>query len=915
MEDNNTNINPDKFWQYWLNSTTEFLFFKDLNGVYRGVSKATAKLAGFDDASEMVGKTDFEVYPQKNAESFVAQDKQALEEKQPITVGDWVIHPEQGVIYIETVKSPMYDENGEIVGIQGISRNVTEKHYLQEETKEQKSLLTAIFDNVPIALWLKDKRGRYIIVNKEYEEFYNVKAEDLRDKDVRQTLLENNLASKEVVEQILEIDKSIIETRSVVQSEVTMNIKGDEKIVNIIRLPILREDNTIIGLLGISEDVTDQRNYEKLLKKSKQMAEEANNAKSTFLANMSHEIRTPMNGILGFIQLLADTDLTAEQRDFVEEAQKSSEILLALLNDILDLSKIEAGKISMENISFNVRYVLEDVGTLASSNAAIKGLEINVLCHSDIPEKVMGDPSRLKQVLNNFVNNAIKFTSEGEINLTVSLLEKFDNKVKLLFEIEDTGIGIPEESQAKIFESFTQADSSTTRKYGGTGLGLTISKNIIHMLNGEVKVESEVNVGSKFSFTAEFEVDKTIDETFEQKKLSIAGTKILIVDDNKTNIKVVEHYLKEFKCETMHAADAIEALQILKEHQDKPFELILTDYCMPNINGIDFAVMAKKLDNYKDIPVILLTSRVQISDCKKAIENNLDGYLPKPLRKNDLIECIMLIVNKGKIPERFGSMVTKHTITEIRRDARIKILLVEDNALNQRLATKMLSKAGYTCDIANNGDEAIKATLENNYDLIFMDCQMPVKDGYEATMEIRKFNNRKKDIPIVALTANTMSEDVKKCFDCGMTDYLAKPLNYEHLLEKINIYSQQTFSKQTEENEETSENLINTEHISDIISAICSDLGLDENDAKELLDEFFVDTNKTVLELEESIKAKDYEQSRELAHSIKGASGNLRITSIYERTKEIEARAKNKDLTGTLEIVAEIKNICEQLNN
>ncbi|MDD3237977.1 MAG: response regulator [Candidatus Gastranaerophilales bacterium] len=884
-------------WRNWINSITEFIFFKDLSGIYRGVSNSTANLAGLNNASEMVGKNDFEIYSDELSKLFTDEDKRVIETGEIVKGESWVKHLTKGSMLIETVKSPLYNNKHEIVGVAGISRDITEKYKMNEKILEQSSQLTAIFNNIPFALWIKDTQGKYIMLNKEYENFYNVKKENLINKEVMKTLLDNNLATEETVHDLIEADKEVITQKKIINNEAIMLINGENRHIAITKAPIIDEKGNTRGLLGISYDNTKRKQYEQLLVKSKELAEESNKAKSEFLANMSHEIRTPMNGIMGFIQLLADTKLDSEQKDFVDEAKKSSEILLSLLNDILDLSKVEAGKMTMENISFNIRHVLEDVGTLASSNASKKNLEINVLCYSNVPEKVKGDPSRLKQVLNNFVNNAIKFTQTGEINLTAKVIKKDDKTVKLTFAIQDTGIGISKENQAKIFEAFTQADSSTTRKYGGTGLGLTISKNIVKMMHGEINVESELNVGSTFSFTAEFEIDNTVEPAFEKKKLSIEGTKILIVDDNKTNLKVIEHYLKEYGCQTVCTEDAVSALSKIK---DAPyvFDIILTDYCMPLINGLDFALMVQKLDKYENIPIVLLTSRAQIGDYKAAKENKFRGYLPKPLRKNDLIECIMLIVNnEGPIKEAPDALITRHTINEMRRDAKLKILLVEDNALNQKLTTKMLNKAGLTCDIANNGKEAIESYQNNNYDIIFMDCQMPIMDGYEATRKIRQLEqNQPNKTPIIALTANAMDSDIKKCLDAGMSDYLAKPLKYEYLLEKIDIYSTEIQEEEKSQGQTTNQ----TTHTFDqnsIIDNIVNDLGIDRPDAEELLNEFWEDLDKELPVLKSLIDDGNVEDIEQLSHSLKGASGNLRITTLYNLTKELNDRAKVNDLS------------------
>lgn len=887
--------------RHWLNSTTEYLFVKDLQGRYQCVSKATAILSGLNSSFDMIGKNDYEIYSKEIADKFVNEDKKVLQSKMQVYGETWITLPNTNEkILIAAIKAPLYDENENIIGIQGLSRNITDKYNLIKKVEEQKSQLKALFNTIPFAVWIKDKKGNYIAINNEYESFYKIKRKDVLRKNVMDILKTNQIITEETTQALMNSDNNVIQNKAIVCNEQIMHISGEDCYVSITKAPIIDDKGNVLGLLGISYDNTDRKNYENILRNSKKIAEEASRAKSEFLANMSHEIRTPMNGILGFIQLLGETKLDEEQQDYVNEVQKSSEILLALLNDILDLSKIEAGKMTMEDTSFNLRYVLEDVGTLASSNASKKGLEINVLCYSDVPENVLGDSNRLKQVLNNFVNNAIKFTHEGEINISAKLLSRDENKVKLEFLIEDTGIGISKENQEKIFESFTQADSSTTRKYGGTGLGLTISKNIIALMNGEIRVESTLGEGSKFIFTAEFGINKNCENTCVDNKIkSISGLKILLVDDNKTNLKVLSHYLKELNCITTCVNNANEALSILKT--DKTYSLILTDFCMPNMDGIQFANELKTIENFKEIPVILLSSRAQMSDCKKNTTNSIKGFLAKPIRKKDLIECILLVMGKSST-----KIITKEFINNNQKQLKLKILLVEDNKINQKLTSKMLAKLGLTCDIANNGQEALNA-IDNNYDLILMDCQMPILDGYEATKRIRKIK-KYKDIPIIALTANALESDFNDCLNVGMTDCLTKPLKFEKLIEKIELYSKEECSVEIENNIKIFDF---EKEIENIIELTRVNLGIDKNDTLELLEDFFTEITTSLKELKEKIKENDYESICKISHSIKGSAGNLRINEIYELAKEIEDMGKKKNLEN---VNVKFKDIVQYVN-
>lgn len=914
------NLENVKYWMNWLESTSDVIFFKDLNGVYQGVSKSTAVLAGFQAADEMIGKTDFDIYSQEDAETFTRQDKKVIETREPSLVEDWLDHPTKGKILIETLKSPLVDENGVLIGVQGISRDVTEKYYYQKTIGNQQAQIHAIIENIPFPIWLKDTDGRFILVNKAYSKLLRFESDEVIGEVVC------NLATKkcefddkimEKAKQFVEEDKQIIEEKVIVHTSNHVNLFGQDYYIEITKCPILDENGIPIGIAGIAIDMTSHKVYEDELMQAKNIAELANKTKSDFLANMSHEIRTPMNGIMGFIQLLSETNLDIEQLDFVDEAKKSSEILLKLLNDVLDLSKIEAGKMTMENISFNIRYVVEDVATLASSNTAKKNVEISALCHSNVPYKVIGDPCRLKQVLNNFVNNAIKFTDEGEIVINVKMLEKKGSLAKLLFEVKDTGIGISEENQTKIFEAFTQADSSTTRKYGGTGLGLAISKNIVEMMNGEISLESKENEGSTFSFTAEFEIDNSRAE-YKVNYKNLSGLSVMVLDDNRTNLNIIKHYLKEFKVKTYPVSRVKDALAILN---DKNFnmDVILTDYCMPDVNGIEFAQEVFKIKKYKNIPIILLTSRAQRGDYRLVKENKLRGYLPKPIRKNDLVECVSMLFLDEKNVVDDQMVITRHTIKEKHISEDVRILLVEDNLLNQKLIIKMMNKAGYSCDLAQNGLEALSALEINPYDMIFMDCQMPVMDGYAATVKIREIEQSRgdKQTPIIALTANAMPEDINNCKNAGMGDYLAKPVNYEELIEKIKKYSPESCCKSRETGHKRCESgsCVGNAYKNSIIKAIVSDLKIDEKDAKMLLEEFLIDYERTLTMIDSKIEQGDFEELAQLAHSIKGASGNLRINAVYELTAELENCAKKGLIDEIPSIMTNIKLDFEALNH
>jgi two-component system sensor histidine kinase/response regulator len=656
---------------------------------------------------------------------------------------------------------------------------------LEQRVEERTAYLNALIENSPLAIMVLDSAETVQLCNPAFECLFQWTRQELIGKPAEGLLADGDLLSEARTASRKALGGTPVHLA-------TRRRKKDGSLfdVELHGVPLV-VNGQVVGSLNIYQDISERKRAEEAMRQAKEAAEASSRAKSEFLANMSHEIRTPMNGIMGMTELVLDTELDSEQREYLNMAKSSAESLLSLINDILDYSKIEAGKLEIEAIDFNLGDTIGDTMKTLSIRAQQKGLELAYEVQPGLPEALLGDPGRLRQVIANLVGNAIKFTETGEVILHVQSEGKSSEDIQLQFTVADTGIGIPPEKQAAIFEAFTQADGSMSRTYGGTGLGLTISSRLVELMHGRIWVESELNKGSRFHFTASFGLQKVAARTIVPRDpAALRGMRVLIVDDNNANRQILLKMLANWGATPQAVESGAKAITALREAQGlgRSFPLILIDAQMPEMDGFALAEFIKRNPAWGAATIMMLSSAGQRGDAKRCRELGIAAYLTKPVRQTELLEAVLTALGTKPIKPAVPALVTRHSLRE--NSPSLRVLLVEDNAVNQLLAVRLLEKRGHSVTLAGNGKEALAALEKDSFDLVFMDVQMPVMDGFKATAAIRKKEKQSGNhLPIIAMTAHAMVGDKERCLQAGMDDYITKPIRLQELDESLKRFS------------------------------------------------------------------------------------------------------------------------------
>lgn len=945
-----------------MESLPLFLLIKDQDGRRLYANQAYLRYRNMT-AEELLGKRDEDLFSPEIAASYREDDLRVMQTGQPLQGIEKTQSATGELQWVERYKCPLWDADGNVCGVQLLFWDVTARVIAEQHRDQERQWLQTLLDNMPDSIYFKDKQSRFIRVGAGMAKKFG-----LSDSSEVIGLSDADVFTAEHAEPARRDELEIMRTGQPVINRIERETWPDREDTwcSSTKLPLRDANGEIIGTFGISRDITDLKRVQDELARARDAADQANRAKSDFLANMSHEIRTPMNAIIGMSELLAQTSLSREQRDFLELVREAADSLLRLLNDILDFSKIEASKLELESIPFSLRDCIGRTGQTLSLRAAQKGLELVCRVAPDIPDRLVGDPGRLRQILINLIGNSLKFTECGEVLVDVSLdrgtpQEAVDSDpsettfeaasggsiapvaadepqsavdsaappdssdgavahpIRLRFSVRDTGIGIPKEKQAYVLQAFAQADASTTRRFGGTGLGLTISSELAKLMGGELWLESEVGVGTTFYFTAEFGVAKHQGPSQTRALTSLTDLPVLVVDDNATNRRILQEVFSAWRLRPTVVEGGPQALEELCRAAalGLPYRLAILDCMMPGMDGFELAEKIRQRFQDDDLRLIILSSASRLGDSELCQQVGVSRYLTKPVVQSELLDAIlqvMHVVDEDEPCQR----------TAMPACPPLKVLLAEDGLANQVVARGLLQAAGHEVVIAGDGREAIERWSSEPFDVILMDMHMPEMDGLEATREIRRIEAERslRPTPIVAITAAAMSEDTRLCLDAGMDAFLSKPVQgsllYETLAMLADRMDKTTLASSCRgPNSEVCPTYASSADADALGCKLADEEIINLNEVmrrlpgglpaiKRLAEVFLTECKTLMTKLEPAVAANDLCQIEYLAHTLKGSAKLFQASRLSSTAFEMERNAKagrSEDMQRLLEIL------------
>jgi two-component system, sensor histidine kinase and response regulator len=861
------------------------VFRKDLDGRIVAANQRFCESIG-RPLDEVLGKTDLDLFPPENARKYRGDDQQVIRTGRVLEDVEENYGSDNQKRYVHVLKAPAHDANGQVVGIQGMYWDVTERVRAQEEFDR---LFAVSLDMMCVA----GVDGYFKRVNPAFEKSLGYKSEELLGQPIIDFLHpEDRAAAMHALGQLRH-------GTDMVGHECRCRCKDGSYRWLAWTCPAVPDRET--SVYAVARDTTVRKQAELELAKAKAAAEAANQAKSDFLANMSHEIRTPLNAILGMTELLLSGRVKQRQTEFLKMVFESGEALLDVINDVLDFSKVEAGKLELESEPFQVRECLGDALRSLAHRSRHADVEIASDIHADVPDVLIGDAGRLRQVIINLIGNALKFTEQGEVILRVHVASRTAHEVQLEFSVRDTGIGIPDGKLSGIFEAFEQVDTTLTRRFGGTGLGLAICRKLTELMGGKIWVESRLGLGSVFHFTARFPY-MAEDAASTHASPTLVGTRVLVVDDNETTRRILAEMLSNWEIVATTVARARDALELLEQHSrtETPFQLLVTDVHMPDVDGLTLVETIRENPDTAHLPAILLTSTHLQDESDQCERLRVAAQVAKPVKQSDLLDAVTAALGRaGKWQER-GAEPSLATVVQL---PRLRILLAEDSLMNQKLALGLL-EADHDVTVATDGRQAVALWEKQAFDVVLMDVQMPIMDGLEATRVIRaRERNTDRHVPIVAMTAHAMKGDRERCLAAGMDHYVSKPIRAARLFEALAAAACGMPGADIPPDEGTPARLGQVVDWGEALHSVNGDRQL----LREIVEAFLDESPRLLATIRTAIEQSDGRTLQRAAHTLKGSTRYFGATQVSEMALQLETMGARGHLGHARDSLADVE--------